>query len=192
MTSELVKADMQEKRFAALPKQVESLKYMIAQLEEEIPEFVATANRKVSKGDKVGASSKRDAAEMLKRKQKSLAQNRAELADSEDMIATGRRPDVPDLEVEFAMEGKREEASKKPAVEPAAEATKAPDPLAVEAERIATERPDMRMVVGLDAEGKPITKSAKEFLDDARGAAKAVEADQDLLRAAASCLLGIA
>lgn len=73
-----------------------------------------------------------------------------------------------------------------------AEATKPPDPLAIEAARIAKERPDLRVVVGTDADGKPITKTAAEFLAEAEGGAKALEADQGLLRAAASCLLGIA
>lgn len=73
-----------------------------------------------------------------------------------------------------------------------AEATKPPDPLAIEAARIAKERPGLRVVTGTDAEGKPITKTAAEFLAEAEGGTKALEADQGLLRAAASCLLGIA
>lgn len=73
-----------------------------------------------------------------------------------------------------------------------AEATKAPDPLEVEATRIATENPDLRVVIGTDADGKPITKTAAEYLAEAEGSAKALQGDHDLLRAAAACLLGIA
>lgn len=72
-----------------------------------------------------------------------------------------------------------------------AEAT-APDPVATEAMRIATEHADLPINLGTDAEGKPIVKTAAQFLADAEQSAKALEGDQSLIHAAAACLLGLA
>lgn len=73
-----------------------------------------------------------------------------------------------------------------------AEGAKAPDPIAMEAERIATERPDVEISIGQDAEGQPVRKTVKQYLDDARAeTAKATE-EAKLLSIAAECMLGVA
>lgn len=54
------------------------------------------------------------------------------------------------------------------------------------------ERPDMAVTVGTDAEGNPVTLKASEYLKQAEDAAKLLESDQELIRAAAGCLLGSA
>jgi hypothetical protein len=66
----------------------------------------------------------------------------------------------------------------------------APDPVRLAAEKFVAERPDMLLKVGDDAEGKPILKTTKEFLDEARQAAADAREDVGLFEAAAQCLLG--
>lgn len=75
---------------------------------------------------------------------------------------------------------------------PAAEAKAKPDPLADEAARIVQERPDLAVTVGTDADGNPVTLKASEYLKQAEDAAKRLEDDQELVRAAAACLMGSA
>ena len=64
------------------------------------------------------------------------------------------------------------------------------DPLQQAARRVVTEQPDLRIRVGQDANGNPITRSLKEFLDDAERAADEAVQDKGLFELAANCLLG--
>jgi hypothetical protein len=66
----------------------------------------------------------------------------------------------------------------------------APDPVRLAAEKFVAEQPDMLLKVGDDAEGKPILKTTKEFLDEARQAAADAREDVGLFEAAAQCILG--
>jgi hypothetical protein len=68
-----------------------------------------------------------------------------------------------------------------------AEAT---DPVRMTAERIADERPDRLVRIGTDADGAPITKTMRKYLDDARQATQDAIDDKKLFDAAAMCLLG--
>jgi hypothetical protein len=73
--------------------------------------------------------------------------------------------------------------------EPAASAANI---VAMEAERFVADRPDVEMTVGQEADGTPIRKSAKQFLEDARAdTAKAAE-DSKLFDVAAACMMGVA
>lgn len=65
------------------------------------------------------------------------------------------------------------------------------DPLAREAERIATENPDLRIRVGTDADGKPIQRTVREFLDQTRADAVLSREDAKLFAVAAECMLGV-
>jgi len=70
------------------------------------------------------------------------------------------------------------------------DAAKGPDPLQLQAEKIALEQPDMKIRVGTDSNGNPITKTVKEFLDDATTAANDARQDSGLFEMAARCLVG--
>lgn len=72
--------------------------------------------------------------------------------------------------------------------EPAA--AERPDPVALEAERFANENPDVQIRVGTDENGAPVTKSARQFLDDEAAALRQAEEDANLFTVAAACLLG--
>lgn len=75
---------------------------------------------------------------------------------------------------------------------PSEEAAGTTDPVMSAAEKVVAERPDLTLRVGTDANGEPVTMSAKKFLEDARaGTAKAKE-DTKLYQLAAQCLLGVA
>lgn len=67
----------------------------------------------------------------------------------------------------------------------------APDPLASEAARFAGENPDLPIRIGEDAEGNPITKSAKQYLEDADNLVARANEDAKLFEIAAGCMLGI-
>lgn len=64
------------------------------------------------------------------------------------------------------------------------------DPVRQAADRFATEQPDLRLNMGTDADGKPITKSVREFLDDARAETAKTSETVKLFEAAATCLFG--
>lgn len=64
------------------------------------------------------------------------------------------------------------------------------DPVAMAADRFATENPDHLIRTGTDAEGKPLTKTPKEFLTEARDIALRAQEDAKLYQIAAECLLG--
>lgn len=64
------------------------------------------------------------------------------------------------------------------------------DPIRMEAERIAKEQPDRTLRVGTDAEGKPMTTTVHEYLQDARATAKQAADDAKLFEVAAACMLG--
>lgn len=64
------------------------------------------------------------------------------------------------------------------------------DPIAREADRMALAQPDRVIRIGTDPEGMPITKTAKQYLEDARLAADDARKDVSLFEAAAQCLLG--
>lgn len=70
------------------------------------------------------------------------------------------------------------------------EAAAPEDPLAAAAERFAAENPDMLVTVGQNADGTPITQTAKQFLQEARDATDRAMEDSKLFTAAADCLLG--
>ena len=72
---------------------------------------------------------------------------------------------------------------------PAAEREKA-DPLALEASRFADDNPDLPISVGRDADGNPITKTVREYLDETRAEADLARQDIRLFEIAASCILG--
>jgi len=64
------------------------------------------------------------------------------------------------------------------------------DPLAAAARRVATERPDLTIAIGTDAEGKPVTMTAAEFVENARRRTAEVEQDARLFEVAATCMFG--
>lgn len=64
------------------------------------------------------------------------------------------------------------------------------NPLRLEAERIANEQPDLAIRTGEDADGTPVTKSARAYLDDVRKQAAAAREDVKLFEIAAQCLFG--
>jgi len=66
------------------------------------------------------------------------------------------------------------------------------DPLQAEASRFATENPDVPLTVGKNADGTPITKTARQFMEDAEGELKQANADAKLFEVAAACMLGAA
>lgn len=66
------------------------------------------------------------------------------------------------------------------------------EPLQAEASRFAAEHPDTPLVVGRNADGTPVTKSAKQFMDDADETVRIAQADAKLFDVAAACMLGAA
>jgi hypothetical protein len=66
-----------------------------------------------------------------------------------------------------------------------------PDPLAVEAARFADEHPDLELTIGRDADGQPIKKSVKQFLEDTEADVANAREDARLFEVAAACLLGV-
>jgi len=64
------------------------------------------------------------------------------------------------------------------------------DPVAAEAQRIATEQPDVEMTLGKDADGQPVKKTIRQFLDDSVEAARFAEDDARLFEVAANCMIG--
>lgn len=70
-----------------------------------------------------------------------------------------------------------------------AEAT---DPVAREADAFVQKRGDLPVRVGESADGEPVVKPLKQYVDDARAQAKAVREDVKLLELAAACMLGVA
>lgn len=75
------------------------------------------------------------------------------------------------------------------AVKPGAKPEKT-DPLSLEADRVATQHPDMLMHVGQDANGNPVTAKLGDFLRRERDAAKQATDDSNLFTVAAECLMG--
>lgn len=65
-----------------------------------------------------------------------------------------------------------------------------PDTTTQAADDALSRRPDLTLKIGEDADGNPITIKARDFLDEARQAAKDADADVGLFKIAASCLLG--
>ena len=72
----------------------------------------------------------------------------------------------------------------------AGEAAGVEDPMRLQAEQIAVEQPALTMRVGQDANGQPIVKTVKQFLEDAQAAADNARQDAPLFEVAARCLLG--
>ncbi len=70
-----------------------------------------------------------------------------------------------------------------------AEGTKI-DPFQIEAERVVAENPDVTVRIGEQADGTPITKSLKQYLDEVRQASADALEDAKLFEIAAGCLLG--
>lgn len=66
------------------------------------------------------------------------------------------------------------------------------DPLALEADRVASQMPDMAIPVGTDAEGKPVTVNAKDYLQASRENVARAREDASLFEIAAQCMLGSA
>lgn len=64
------------------------------------------------------------------------------------------------------------------------------NPLQAEAERIVTDQPDLQLRVGTDADGTPIVKSAKDYLEESKLAAEDARGKSTLYQIAAQCLLG--
>ena len=71
------------------------------------------------------------------------------------------------------------------------EAGKEVDHVSVEAQKFAEERPDLPMRTGQDANGDPVTKPLKAYLDDARLDVEQARKDAKLFEVAAACLLGV-
>lgn len=74
---------------------------------------------------------------------------------------------------------------------PGGEGAQAPDPLALEAARIAEQYPDAPIVIGHDAEGKPVTTTMKDYLERSEADVAQAHEDAKLFEVAASCMLGI-
>jgi diguanylate cyclase (GGDEF)-like protein len=63
--------------------------------------------------------------------------------------------------------------------------------VSTEAQRFASENPDVPITVGQDADGNPITKTIREYLDEARSEADSMRQDAGLFKIAAECMLGV-
>lgn len=68
----------------------------------------------------------------------------------------------------------------------------AQDMLTAEARTFADSNPDLKLRVGTDADGSPVTRSVKEFVADAEAQSVKIRDDARLLAIAAQCLLGMA
>jgi hypothetical protein len=66
------------------------------------------------------------------------------------------------------------------------------DPLTDAARLFVKENPDLRIDHGNDAEGNPVTRSARQMLDDSDANMKKANEDANLFKVAASCILGLA
>lgn len=66
------------------------------------------------------------------------------------------------------------------------------DPLQAEALRLAQTHPDIPLIVGRDADGTPITKTLKQYLEDVDGMVLQANDDARLFEVAAACMLGAA
>lgn len=64
------------------------------------------------------------------------------------------------------------------------------DPVRAEAERIVAANPERAITIGRDPDGKPITTTFKQFMEDARAEAQQGRDDANLFQVAAECLLG--
>jgi len=60
-----------------------------------------------------------------------------------------------------------------------------------EATRFADEHPDLKLRVGTDADGAPIVKTPKQFLDDTNAEIARIQEQKNLLAVAAQCLFGM-
>lgn len=69
--------------------------------------------------------------------------------------------------------------------------TAAPDYIATEAQRFATEYPDVKVRTGTDEAGAPVYKTPSEILATAKADADLARSDIALLETAATCLLGV-
>lgn len=65
-----------------------------------------------------------------------------------------------------------------------------PDPLTYAAEKVIADQPDLTLSMGRDADGNPVTMTAREYLDSVRADVAAAMDDVRLFEAAAVCLLG--
>lgn len=91
-----------------------------------------------------------------------------------------------------AREGAEAAGGQRGEAQPGGEGAGQVDPLSIEAERFATEHPDLPIVIGRDADGKPITTTAAQLLAESRQVhADATEAAR-LVEEAAACMLGVA
>jgi hypothetical protein len=66
------------------------------------------------------------------------------------------------------------------------------DPVSVEVERIVSENPDMTLTIGKDANGEPVTVSARQWLDEANADLQRATDDIRLFDEAANCMIGVA
>lgn len=64
------------------------------------------------------------------------------------------------------------------------------DPVTAEVNRIADTMPDMKLNIGTDAEGNPVQKTIRQFVDDTRADVEMAKQDATLFEIAARCLLG--
>lgn len=64
------------------------------------------------------------------------------------------------------------------------------DPLEAEVQRFISENPDAAITIGRAADGEPITKSLREFIDEMHLDADKIEEGVGLLEIAADCLIG--
>lgn len=64
------------------------------------------------------------------------------------------------------------------------------DPLAAAADSFAESNKDLKLRVGTDADGKPIVRTAREFLDGVKADVQKARDDTKLFAAAAECMLG--
>lgn len=77
-----------------------------------------------------------------------------------------------------------------PATRPADTQDAGLDPIAAEAQRFADDNPDIKIVIGKDADGNDITTTPRKWLDDAEADVLLAEEDAQLFKVAAACLLG--
>lgn len=69
---------------------------------------------------------------------------------------------------------------------------KTQDPVASEASRFAADNPDVPLSIGKDAEGNPITKSVRQYLEESDGMVLQAQDDARLFEVAAACMMGAA
>jgi len=106
-----------------------------------------------------------------------------------DRMAAEKPLETP-VQVDDARAGETQPPKPAEGEQNAGDAAKPPDPLSVEASRVADENPDLQIHVGTNEAGEKLTMTAREFLDHGDDIVKQAQADSKLYEIAAACMLG--